>query len=127
MRISLRYRSSIGFFARHIKSENEEIRRLTENTRAFRVKLKSEKAGEEKIGGRIVKKPGAIDLLARRDEGWETFEILEHGYRFLCFIIAEGVPSESDRLYRDCSLLELYKLLMIKRAIQFESERKSND
>lgn len=60
------------------------------------------------------------NLLPSVQRGFPYWREAEGQLRYLCFIVAGGVPSEIDRLYKECSLYDIYYNLMLIKVRDFE-------
>jgi hypothetical protein len=102
-------------FEENIKSENRKIEWLLD-TPAFQVKKSMNK--EERI--EYEKKKNArwntYNLIPSEEEGYEKYEEAEYQYKMLCFQAADGNLIEYSRLFNECSLVEVYEIIMLKRA-----------
>ena len=108
-------KSSIIPFVTKKEFEDKEIE-IIRNTPAFvavKTLTKEEKKELEK------KKKGywnTWNLIPTEEEGYTKVEEIEHSLGMMCFIVADEKPSEYHRLYHKSTLLEVYKLMMYKRA-----------
>jgi len=56
------------------------------------------------------------NLIPSIEEGYEDEEVEEYQLKMLCYIVSGERPSEYERLYNECTLLEVNELLMLRQA-----------
>ena len=52
------------------------------------------------------------NLIPTKEEGYEVYEEVEHAYKQLLYEVCKGIPSEITNMYKNCSLVYVYELLM---------------
>lgn len=75
-------------------------------------KDKNEK--QKKNGGDVTR------LLPSQKWGYSKAQEVEYYYKTLCHFAVDGNSIEAYRLYNNSSLLEIFEILMIKKAINYE-------
>jgi len=102
-------------FEQIIESENNQIKWVLDAP-AFHVQKKLSKEEKIEYEKRKNAKWNSYNLIPSIEEGYENYEEAEYHYKMLCYQAADSVNSEYNRLFNNCSLVEVYEILMLKRA-----------
>ena len=114
MLISGRWWKSTNPFEAIIQSENDKIKWILDLP-AFLVKKTLTKEQEKELKKRQNARWHTFNLLPTGEEGYEQPDEIEYFYKMLCYQASGAVASEADRLFYDCSLVDVYeKILMAK-------------
>jgi hypothetical protein len=118
MLILERWWKSTATFAELIRSENEKIKWLLD-VPAFNVEKNYSDEERKFYEKRKNARWNLWNLIPNIAEGYEFDEEIEYQYKTLCYIAAKGIYSEMKRLYETASLIEVFEILMIQKALDW--------
>lgn len=114
MRTSLKLLILTTFFAQKIEYENNQIKLILE-TPVFNVKKKTDETETKEEPWNM------WNLIPNVEHGYQEIEHIEYEYKMLCYTAANGIHSEMKQLYEECSLVEIWEIIMLKKAYNWSN------
>ena len=120
MQIKGKYKKSSRIFVQSIDSENKKINKLLDAP-IFNIESKGkphpgppQREEEKKSGWNM------FNLIPNRKNGDKEDVSYEYWLKSLCWIAANDNPRNYKWLYEECSLLQVYEIIMLDKAKKYE-------
>lgn len=106
----------MNFFEKLISS-NEKLIKFIKDAPAWSIKRESEKKEKKQVKQ---SKWNAFNLVPTTKIGATKGQEYEYHIKMLCWIAANNSAVEYKRLFCECNLAEVYEIIMMKKALDYE-------
>lgn len=104
-------------FFENLISSNEKLIKFIKEAPAWSVKREEEKRQKKETKKSVW---NAFNLVPTKKTGATTAQEYEYHIKMLCWIAADNSAGEYKRLFEQCTLADVYEIIMLKKALDYE-------